>query len=93
MLEFTCAWTWTCGNFFFFFGDGYLGHVGIFYDYFRHVRKEILDCAWLWEKFCLWWNFGGALIFFVGQCFLVVGHFWTCDFWNRIFGHGIFGME
>ena len=55
MWEFICACAWTCGKFlmwkFFFF-------------LFCMAMEKFGSCVWIREKFWLYWNFGGALIWF-----------------------------
>ena len=40
------------------------------------VMENFGSCVWICEKFWLWWNFGGALIFCCGRAllFVMVGH-------------------
>ena len=69
-----------------------------FFFLFSHSCGKICSCVWTCENFWLWWNFVGALFFFLlwdidfffwahGNL-LVVGIFWTRDFGHgKFFGH------
>ena len=99
--KFVWLWFWLCENLFVhghelvgnFYGD--LGHVVIFCAWlWKKKKKKFGSCVWICERFWLWRNFGGSLIFenFFGHVGFKCGVFLDMRFWSwKIFGHVILG--
>ena len=100
---------WSCGNVRIYLCIGSTcrifillsGKCRIFFFFSRTAMEKFGSCVWTCEKFWLWWNFVGALIFCCGTLtfflgawesfgyvILVMGIFWTRDFGHgKFFGH------